>query len=127
MKKICQKCNYERGWCICDLSILDEVGEVCAVVFLDNHLKTGPGAGSAFYQGWAYKHAQVKKLNHEKTLLIKENKDTEKMLRFCRERIHKLEGAITQHADESRHPHNRKLLIDCGMRLTAQTLYGEKY
>ncbi len=71
--KPCDKCNRKLGSCVCDLSSYTNIGEdVSACGFLDNHIKRDENAGSPFFQGWAYKHNQMKFKMLELERLFKE-------------------------------------------------------
>lgn len=55
------------GWCVCDLSAYTNIGDVSACQFLDDHTTSN---GSVFFQGWAYKHNQMKFKLAEKDKVI---------------------------------------------------------
>ena len=56
--EICKKCHKKIIDCICDLSSYTKIGkDVSACEFLDTYATNN---GSIFFQGWVYKHNQMK-------------------------------------------------------------------
>jgi len=88
----CEKCNRDKGMCICDLSLYTNIGDVSAVGFMDEHVEYYEGAGSPFYQGWAYKHNQMKfKLNEKDEVIQQIEAKLQKAIEIQQEFMWRLE------------------------------------
>jgi len=76
----CNKCGKPSGYCICDLSSYTRVGkDISAIEFLKDYTTSN---GSVFYQGWAYKHNQMKfKLNEKEIQIKKLESDNKKLIK----------------------------------------------
>ena len=87
----CKHCGKHIGKeCICNIDEFLKIGDVSACQFLDNHVKYGEKYGSPFFQGWGYKHQQLKYERHLKNteidqLELKLSKGNEILKESCQE------------------------------------------
>ena len=71
----CKKCGKDlQSECICSAEKYLKIGDVSACQFLDKHVSYEENAGSSFFQGWGFKHIQMKYKLHLKNEEIKKLK-----------------------------------------------------
>lgn len=81
---MCEKCDKALGLeCICNIDEYLKIGDISACGFLDNHASYKPESGSIFFQGWMYKHQQMKHKLSLKSKEIEKLKAENEKLKKC--------------------------------------------